>query len=44
MSSSSFVETQVASFLHYISDEERYRKTANSIGVINNAPHILLDS
>ena len=27
------VETQVASFLYYISDEGRYRKTANSFGI-----------
>ena len=27
------METQVASFLYYISDEGRYRKTANSFGI-----------
>ena len=42
MSSSSFVETQVASFLHYISDEERYRKTANSIGTSRTSVSLIM--
>ena len=35
-------ECQIASFVHYISDEDRYRKTANVFGISRGSVSLII--